>query len=266
MNYNKRKSIVIWTHLKIWVKSGQTSFRYNQNIWVPIQGRSRWKSWRLSRTKINCVRSNLILAQNTYSVDCGFLYKEAKYLRKQTRLKSLTMQCAAQKRWFWAAGSRLCCWQNGEKEEEEWVLCTGCLTWADHQDHGSVPACPAWALVVDLGRAAVTWEQELDAEEVTCCERGWCTLRLEIWSEKEQESDWVSEKVGVEDGWGVWHRRRAPGLQSKHQQTSRFWHRWVGSICLWGLKYFQSFLSTTIFSSLLQFLPPPHLPICNCSE
>ena len=43
-------------------------------------------------------------------------------------------------------GSReqvVCCWQNGEKEEEEWVLCTGCLTWADHQDHGSVPACPA---------------------------------------------------------------------------------------------------------------------------
>ena len=38
-------------------------------------------------------------------------------------------------------------------------------------------------------QAAVTWDQELDAEEVSCCERGWCTLRLEIWSEKEQESD-----------------------------------------------------------------------------
>ena len=49
-------------------------------------------------------------------------------------------------------GSReqVVCWQNGEKEEEEWVLCTGCLMWADHQDHGSVPACPASALVVDL--------------------------------------------------------------------------------------------------------------------
>ena len=54
------------------------------------------------------------------------------------------MQCGAQKRWFWAAGrEQVVCWQNGEKEEEEWVLCTGCLTWADHQDHGSVPACPA---------------------------------------------------------------------------------------------------------------------------
>ena len=200
MNYNKRKSIVIWTHLKIWVKSGQTSFRYNQNIWVPIQGRSRWKSWRLSRTKINCVRSNLILAQNTYSVDCGFLYKEAKYLRKQTRLKSLTVQCAAQKRWFWAAGSRLCCWQNGEKEEEEWVLCTGCLTWADHQDHGSVPACPAWALVVDLpwaggdlGARAGCWGGDLLWEGLVHSQIGDM--------EWEGAGEWLSEWEGWCWGW-----------------------------------------------------------------
>jgi len=44
-------------------------------------------------------------------------------------------------------------------------------------------------LVVDLPWGGLTWDQELDAEKVTCCERGWCTLRLEIWSEKEEESD-----------------------------------------------------------------------------